>query len=584
MARVQRSLPLARAARHALVVLGMAIAAGPAAAAVTAPHIVATLANSSGLELSDYTPGENLTVDVVRGGNVVGTLTGPVALDGTFNVNPTECWVGVTPVILADDVIRVTSDQATFVDESPVKNITIDTIEEVAGVLKVHGTAQDTAGNPLPVSEIESRIISTSGEFFHENGRKRIQTGHVGAPGEGSMAYDAPGSSSWTATYAGLDAHDLALAQAASTELRGLWASLAADEVTIMILGATPGPAAPCTAPLKQNAVVKATPKVVSLATNGTDLALEGVSFDATSVQVKVDDADVNTPAVTVTATTPGPALGSQTWTATIGAADVAGLSDGPLKVSGTYFSAADPGGIPGQDLTVQKDLVAPEAPTISPGPGTYSETQAVLLQHAEAGFGTKIVYTTDGSDPTPSSARANGQIFVSNSLSLKAMVIDAVGNTSPVASFAFSIARPPVTGGGSIGTGGTGGSGAGATVGSGMNGGSSKTSAKPVVSALRAKCIPVGAVRGKSRVKCRSGISFSLTSPAQVVVVVRNAKGRVLGSFVRSGAKGVNAWILPAKIGGRALKPGKYTVSITASAGGLTSGKASTSVTVPKP
>ena len=86
-------------------------------------------------------------------------------------------------------------------------------------------------------------------------------------------------------------------------------------------------------------------------------------------------------------------------------------------------------------------------------------------------------------------------------------------------------------------------------------------------------------------RKKCQPGVSFSLSIAARVTFVVRNAKGKVIGSFVRSGPAGANTVVLPAKLGGRVIKPGRYTFALTASAGGLTSTtKTSTSVTLPKP
>ena len=568
--------------------LTIALATGSASAAVTAPHVVAALANSSSLEISNYAPGAPITAEVVRNGSVVGSATGQVdassdpKANGTFNVNPTACWTGFTPIILPGDVIRVTS--LGVVDETQVKDVSVDSFEVIPDVgsstLKIHGTAADPVTHaPLPLTEIESRVIATTG-FFNKNLRKRIQTGHVGAAGEGTMAFDGPGDIHWTATYPGLDAHDIALATDSTTQLRGLWATAAADEVTIMIHGAVAAAAAPCTQPVANNAVTGTTPNTINAANVGVaDLVVTGIAFSADHVDLKISDANA-VPLITVATTlTPGP--GQQTWTATIPAATVQGFPDGPLKLSGTYYATPDPldPGLAGSDLTVSKDVVAPDAPNATPGSGTYSETQAVLLQHTD-GSGSRIVFRTDGSDPTTSSTIANGQVFVTNSLTLKAMVIDRAGNTSPVASFAYSIVRPPpppfapplVFGPPIVLT-------------PASSGAPAPGPTAPAISLVRAKCVPVGSAKSKVRKKCQPGVSFSLSIAARVTFVVRNAKGKVIGSFVRSGPAGANTVVLPAKLGGRVIKPGRYTFALTASAGGLTSTtKTSTSVTLPKP
>lgn len=581
MTRLARSSRRTRLACRAALLLTMGLATGSASAAVTAPHVIAVLANSSALELSGYDAGVTLTAEVVRGSTTIGIVTGATDPDpdplviSTLNVNPTHCWSGTTPVILPGDIVRVSYPGMTEADTTQVKGVSVDMVEVVdvvpggSGTLKVHGTASDLAGGRLPIAEVESRIISKTGAFFDKNGKRRIQTGHVLAPGEGTMAYDAPGDAAdarWTATY-GLDQHDLAMATGADVERRGQWASGAADEVTIMIDGAQPAPAAPCSAPVANNAVIKATPPVINVANVGKDdVVLTGVSLDATQVDVKLDDDDPATPALHQPVTLP-PTPGQQAWTVTFPKGDVAALSDGLLMATGTYFSALNLLGIPGADLLIPKDTIAPIAPTASPGPGTYSETQAVQLQPSDV-TGSRVVYTTDGSDPTALSDVAIGQVFVMSSLTLKARVIDAVGNVGAIATFGYTIDRSVRR-----------------EAASQSSGGNLPRALAPVISRLRTKCVPIGAPQAKVRAKCRAGVSFSLSVAARVTVVVRNAKGKIIGSFVRSGLAGANTVVLPAKLGGRAVKPGRYTFALTASAGGVTSTtKASPTVALAKP
>ena len=77
MTRLARSSRRTRLACRAALLLTMGLATGSASAAVTATHVIAVLANSSALELSEYTPGDIISTEVVRGGTVVGIATGP---------------------------------------------------------------------------------------------------------------------------------------------------------------------------------------------------------------------------------------------------------------------------------------------------------------------------------------------------------------------------------------------------------------------------------------------------------------------------------------------------------------------------
>ncbi len=575
MTRLARSSRRTRLACRAALLLTMGLATGSASAAVTATHVIAVLANSSALELSEYTPDDNISTEVVRGGTVVGIASGLVDSAGTFNVNPLHCWTSVTPVILPGDTIRVRpADPApqTWIDETVVQNVTVDSIQDVSGVVTVKGTAAKVDGTQFGPDEIQNRLISKSGSFI-KSGSKRLRTGHVGVAGEGTIAYDEPGTTNvhWTATYAGLVLSDIALAL--SSDVRGLWAPavLIPQEVTIMILGAQAGPAGGCTQPVANNAVIHATPSTINVANLGVeDVVLSGVSLNATQVDVKLDDDDPATPALhQIVNPTPlsllvPPLLVPQSWTVTFPKADVAGLTDGLLNATGTYFIGVNPG-IPGQGLLIPKDTIAPIVPTASPGPGTYSETQAVQLQHSD-GTGSRVVYTTDGSDPT--ALVAIGQVFVTSSLTLKARVIDAVGNVGAIATFGYTIDRSVRR-----------------EAASQSSGGNLPRALAPVISRLRTKCVPIGTPQAKVRAKCRAGVSFSLSVAARVTFVVRNAKGKIIGSFVRSGLAGANTVVLPAKLGGRAVKPGRYTFALTASAGGVTSTtKASPTVALAKP
>ena len=54
----------------------------------------------------------------------------------------------------------------------------------------MHGTAQDGAGNPLPLDQIEQRLVARN-DLFDINGRRTIR---AGAGLDGTLTYDAAGS------------------------------------------------------------------------------------------------------------------------------------------------------------------------------------------------------------------------------------------------------------------------------------------------------------------------------------------------------------------------------------------------------
>ncbi len=76
--------------------------------------------------------------------------------------------------------------------------------------------------------------------------------------------------------------------------------------------------------------------------------------------------------------------------------------------------------------------------PTFSPVPGSYSEAQEVAL--ASATPGATIRYTTDGSDPGPSSPVYTGPLTVDGSITVKARAYGADLAPSPTATGAYTI------------------------------------------------------------------------------------------------------------------------------------------------
>ncbi|MDB5079801.1 MAG: hypothetical protein JWP00_1725 [Chloroflexi bacterium] len=170
------------------------------------------------------------------------------------------CWNVNTPDIRAGDIIRITSAKG-IPEQTTVSNIASQRpIAINANTVQVHGSAQDANGQPLPLDQVENRLISNR-DPFKLNGRRTLRAG--GGSLDGVISYDSPGSSSWTATYTGLNGEDVARAAGGTApngvsfigaESRGVWLGrnpVALTEMTTFENGAgvAGGPSAPCTAP-----------------------------------------------------------------------------------------------------------------------------------------------------------------------------------------------------------------------------------------------------------------------------------------------------------------------------------------------
>lgn len=87
------------------------------------------------------------------------------------------------------------------------------------------------------------------------------------------------------------------------------------------------------------------------------------------------------------------------------------------------------------------------EAPVITPATGTYYENQTVTINAQD---GATIYYTTNGSEPTTSSAVYNGSFTAAynagSTTTIKAIAVDEEDNVSEVATATYTWATPSVT------------------------------------------------------------------------------------------------------------------------------------------
>jgi hypothetical protein len=233
--------------------------------------------------------------------------------------------------------------------------------------------------------------------------------------------------------------------------------------------------------------------------------------------------------------TVSAPASGGAAWTATVPAAQLQGLADGPIRVGSTHSI--------GKGATVKgllsKDATAPAAPTASVASGLYTSTQSVSLKAAEG----TIRYTTNGSDPTSASTAYTNAISVASSQTIKAVAVDAAGNVSPVSAFDYKIGAPAVAP-------------APAAV-----------AAPSVAPRLRLDALTLSS-RYSLRTVRKRGISMVVFAPegAKVVKVRLLRNGKVITRVVRRvGKDGVITVVLPSTKKGRAkLRRGTYKVQVT--------------------
>jgi hypothetical protein len=264
----------------------------PAATAVVAndppvaPHSLIAFPARDFISATGYTPGATYTFSLIRVGQTYTSASFQADATGLIEVNHPggTCWNVNTPDMRPGDVIRIT-DANGVADQTTVANVTAERpIATAAGTVVIHGTAADANGNPIPVDQLDQRLIANR-DAFDRNGRRTLR---AGAAGDGTLTYDAPGSIRWTATYTGLSSNDVVRAVGGTTtsagnvpvgtvftgsESRILWlgrAPLALTETTIFengpgVLGGPSNP--PCTAPAETPvAAVSFTPASVAFA------------------------------------------------------------------------------------------------------------------------------------------------------------------------------------------------------------------------------------------------------------------------------------------------------------------------------
>jgi hypothetical protein len=191
------------------------------------------------------------------------------------------------------------------------------------------------------------------------------------------------------------------------------------------------GPAPGCeAAPTATRAIASVSPSVINLGNAASGVTVSGVS-DSADVEVTLSD---GLESVTQTVSVTG-----GTWTAQFDTAQLQAL-EGTITASAmtTAGAAVNTG-------TLIKDLVAPNAPTVSPNGGAITGQRSVFIAGAA---GDTLRYTVgNGSQAAPTATTGTvftGPFNVSAGQTVKAVAVDAAGNASNVTTSAFTQAVPP--------------------------------------------------------------------------------------------------------------------------------------------
>jgi hypothetical protein len=385
--------------------------------------------NTASITLSNF-PNGATPITVTRDGQTIANAVANVGAVGgtagaaTLNVpglvgvgHVLDCWTTFTPDILPGDIITIGGVAGTTVT---APDFTVSAPSQVGSELFTRGKAADAAGNPM--AGVVGQLFSAVNRFSVGNKGGQLLGG--------GLTFDAPGSSSYTARFAGTPG-DLAIGLSATAQITTIPPAVhpVGGVAAVMTIGAqtgAPGPVAGCPAPLGSDAVTGATTKTINQANANQALTLTGT----TDPNVKAVSVNVGGSVVPAT-------LAGATWSATVNPAN---LPDGTLTAAGSYTGA---GGVyHGRTMSIVKDTVAPGAVTANLAPGSYPSARTVALS---AEPGATIHYTTNGSDPTASSTSYAGAIAVAQSQSIKAIAVDAAGNPGPVAQFDYAINPPSI-------------------------------------------------------------------------------------------------------------------------------------------
>ncbi len=438
---------LAASALSALLAIP-ALTGSPASAAVEGPQTIEAFLGSDLVGLYGYPAGEQVKLEVIRNGVVVGTATKTADATGFIEINhggaaAGDCFDGpVTPDIMAGDTLQttvLTGASAGEVDSEVARDVGINfqTIrtDTTANTITISGHARTLAEAPINAGDVlELRLNKGNRDNTWETGPGLDQD----REGRRDLRVDIGANLDANGDFTRVlhVSHDDAVDWAANPgEVALEWsAAAAAGEAEVLppaifVADEAGGEAIDGCPPLARYAMTSSGAHTfVNLRNVGQDMVVGGVAYNATGVNVSIAGGAPH--AATLSAVD-----GQQTWTATIPASELAALPQGRFVVSATFEGPGAP--TASSTLGILKDTIAPKVPTATPKAGTYARAQLVSL---EAQARTKIYFTQNGTRPTVNSRQFVRPIRVTASQTIKAISVDRAGNPSAVASFRYVI------------------------------------------------------------------------------------------------------------------------------------------------
>ncbi|HET8961151.1 chitobiase/beta-hexosaminidase C-terminal domain-containing protein [Nocardioides sp.] len=433
-------------------VLTAAMASGinqPAGAADPA-HSVTVSKDESIVLVGGLTEGETVQVVLRRNGIQIGSATGVAPAGGLFELNhkielvdppvvdpatggedevnntgTAVCWTDFTPEILGGDELTVTT--GTTVDELVVSDI--DITQEPTKVDANTGVVRGRVAGPVP--PISQLSVSTQGRTASDERFDGLAPGLVDGVA-GTLKYTSGGR--FKATFDGLSRIQMG-AFLDSEDVRVIHetaSGLAGSHTTEAVYGADARFTEDLCPPVARRAVTGASLGAINRSNVDRPLKIWGVSADATSVRVGVEDRNGRRRTWPATVTGTGIA---QTWSVTYPAGSLRRFADGRLTISATHIG--DAGALAGGPRRIHKDTVAPALPKIRPG-GSRRFVGRELVRLRSWGA-QEIWYTLNGSRPARNrGAEYTGQFRLARTAVLRAIAFDRAGNASRVSGARF--------------------------------------------------------------------------------------------------------------------------------------------------
>ena len=412
------------------------------------PHAPTVFPDRDFVSADGYDKSTDMRVTVLRNGVKIGEAFGTTDAEGLIEVNHPGgvCWTGTTPNIIAGDkvIVAKASDPAADGDAVTTSNVTaepaakeLDALGQPTGRVIIRGRALNADGTAMDLGLVEQRVVNP--DLTKTIVKKRDVRAVLGA----GLSVDPAVVGGFIAVYDQYpDNVDDVIVSGQTRVLTWQDTNALGDRlgVTIHEVGEVGGPGFGGCPGGSDYAVTGANHPAVTKAMKdtGAPLVVQGVSLNASAVDVTLSDGVTTSPPV-VAATT-DTSSGPQTWRAEFTAAQLDGLQDGTLTASAAYMVQGATTSIQGVPRTFAKDTVAPDAPQATPGSGVYATSQSVALHTTDTAA--KIHFTVGGGTASAASPVAPAQLNITSSQTVSAIAVDPVGNTSGISAFEYTI-RP---------------------------------------------------------------------------------------------------------------------------------------------